>query len=97
MQPFFQAYLKRLLRMWQPHRLVFWLMLVFNVFSSVVAWLLHWLQPTGVALLVLVTFALANAAMGWWMLAILWRQSPDPPDSTAGASHVQSPADHQNR
>jgi hypothetical protein len=38
-------------------------------------------------LLVLITLlALTNAAMGWWMLALLWRTGAD--SSTSGDTHV---------
>ena len=82
-------------RLWQPQRGLFWLMLVFNVLSSVLAWTLHLLQPTGGLLILIMLLALTNAAMGWWMLALLWRTSADP--STSGDNHVQSPARQQDR
>ncbi len=81
-------------RIWQPQRGLFWLMLVFNALSSVLAWTLHLLQPTGGLVVLLTLFALANTAMGWWLLAILWRTSAEP--STQGDPHVQSPARQQD-
>ena len=81
-------------RIWQPKRGLFWLMLIFNVFSSVLAWALHLLQPAGGLLVVLTLLALGNAGMGWWLLAILWRTSAD---STSGETHVQSSARQQDR
>ena len=82
-------------RVWQPQRGLFWLMLTFNVLSSVLAWTLHLLQPTGGLLVLLTLLALSNAAMGWWLLAILWRTSADP--SIPGETHVQSSARQQDR
>ena len=82
-------------RIWQPRRGLFWLMLAFNVLSSVMAWSLHLLQPTGVPLLLITLLALTNAALGWWLLARLWRTSADP--STSGDPDVQSPARQQER
>lgn len=85
-------------RIWQPQRGLFWLMLVFNALSSSLAWALHLLQPTGALLVLLTLFALANTAMGWWLLAILWRTNPPPSakPSTQGDLHVQSPARQQD-
>ena len=82
-------------RIWQPQRGLFWLMLVFNALSSVLAWTLHLLQPTGLVLVVITLLALTNAVMGWWLLAILWRTSAD--SSNPGDNHVQSPARQQDR
>lgn len=69
---------RSLRRVWQPRRGLFWLMLAFNALSSVLAWVLHLLQPTGGLLVGLTLLALANAAMGWWLLSILWRESAAP-------------------
>jgi hypothetical protein len=82
-------------RVWQPQRGLFWLMLAFNALSSVLAWTLHLLQPTGGLLVLLTLLALSNAVMGWWLLAILWRTGAEP--STQGDHHVQSPARQQDR
>jgi hypothetical protein len=82
-------------RIWQPQRGLFWLVLAFNLLSSVLAWTLHLLQPTGLLLVLITLLALTNAAMGWWMLALLWRTSAD--SSTSGDPHVQSPARQQDR
>ena len=81
-------------RIWQPQRGLFWLMLTFNALSSVLAWTLHLLQPTGGLLVVITLLALSNAVMGWWLLAILWRTGADP--SIQGDNHVQSPARQQD-
>ncbi len=82
-------------RLWQPRRGLFWLMLAFNALSSVLAWALHLYQPTGGLLVLLTLLALCNAALGWWMLAMLWRDGAEP--STQGDFHVQSAADQQDR
>ena len=89
-------------RVWQPQRGLFWLMLAFNALSSVLAWALHLLQPTGGLLVLLTLLALSNAVMGWWLLAILWRTNPttqpatSTEPSTPGDSHVQSSARQQD-
>ena len=70
---------ERVRRLWQPRRGLFWLMVAFNVLSSVLGWTLHLAQPTGVLLVVLTVFALGNALMGWWLLSILWREGASTP------------------
>jgi uncharacterized membrane protein HdeD (DUF308 family) len=77
---------RSLLRLWQPRRGLFWLMLAFNALSSVLAWALHLMQPTGALLVLLTLFALGNVLMGWWLLSILWRESAV--NSRGEKSHV---------
>ena len=54
-------------RLWQPRRGVFWLMLGFNLLSSLMAGVLRSevLSPTGTALVGLL--ALTNALAGMWL------------------------------
>lgn len=82
-------------RLWQPARGAFWLMLAFNGLSSLLAWTLHLAEPSGPLQITLTILALANAAMGAWMLSILWRQSATP--SQGDRHHVQSATDQQVR
>jgi hypothetical protein len=82
-------------RLWQPGRAAFWLMLAFNGLSSVLAWTLHLAPPAGALFFVLTLLALANAAMGAWMLSLLWRQGAA--SSQGNPHHVQSPSDQQVR
>jgi len=79
-------------RLWQPRKPLFWLVIAFNVLSSAMAWGLHIAKPEGTLLVVLTLLALANTGMGWWLLWRLWNETPSP-----GETHVQSPADQQNR
>ncbi len=83
-------------RLWQPRRVLFWLVLAFNALSSLLAWSLHLLKPGGSLLVVLAVLALANAAMGWWMLALLWREGA-PPATSTGKPHGQSTARREDR
>jgi hypothetical protein len=87
---------QRVLRLWQPRRGLFWLMLAFNLLSSVLGWTLHLAHPTGAWLILITLFALANALMGWWLISILWRESAAV-SSEGEKPHVQSPAGQQDR
>jgi hypothetical protein len=82
-------------RLWQPHRALFWLMLAFNGLSSAMAWYLNLARPQGVLLVLLTIMALGNALMGMWLLWRLWAESPS--ETTQGDTHVQVPADRQER
>lgn len=86
---------RSLRRLWQPRRGLFWLMLAFNLLSSVLGWALHLLQPTGGLLVLLTLLALGNALMGWWLLAILWREGAVASRGTP--FHVQGTAGQQDR
>jgi len=66
----------RLRRVWQPRQPLFWLMCVFNVASSVMAWILHVAPPAGVAFGLLAGLALANAAAAMVLLVRLMAGAP---------------------
>lgn len=58
----------RLRRVWQPRHPLFWLMCAFNAASSAMAWVLHVAPPAGVAFVMLVVLALANAVAAMVLL-----------------------------
>ncbi|NMG74940.1 hypothetical protein [Aromatoleum diolicum] len=60
----------KLSRLFQPRNPLFWLMLVFNLLSSVLAWALRSYPLSSVGLVVITSLALANAFMGMWLA---WR------------------------
>lgn len=69
-------------RLWQPRRGLFWLMLLFNALSSVLAVLLRTLPLNEVGALVLGVMALMNVVMGLWAMKLLLglpRGTPDDP------------------
>ncbi len=70
----------KLARLWQPHRLLFWQMVFFNVMSSVCAWALRALPLNTVGLLLVGGVALLNVAFG---LAAMWLLLRDPPPADA--------------
>jgi hypothetical protein len=57
-------------RLWQPRRGLFWMMLGFNVLSSVCGWALRALPLNMVGLLLITGVALLNVAFG---LAAAWQ------------------------
>lgn len=77
-------------RLWQPRNPLFWLVVVFNLMSSAMAWGLHLARPEGVLLLMLTVLALANTGMGWWLLWRLWKQTPPAAD---GDGQAQTPGE----
>jgi hypothetical protein len=61
----------KLQRLWQPRRGVWWLMVAFNVFSSVLAWALRALPLSTTGTLLLGSLGLINALCGLWIAARL--------------------------
>jgi len=74
----------RLMRLWQPSNPLFWLVIVFNLMSSGMAWALHLLPLQGWWLGLLTLVALLNTVVGSWLLWRLWHEtapaSPPPSD-----------------
>ncbi len=62
-------------RLWQPQRLLFWQMLIFNVLSSVCSWALRALPLNGVGMAVVSIVALTNVAFS---LLAAWALLKDP-------------------
>ena len=60
----------KLSRLLQPRNPVFWLMIAFNVLSSVFAWVLRSYPLNTLGLTVVGALALANALAGMWLA---WR------------------------
>ncbi|MDZ4173778.1 MAG: hypothetical protein U1D36_04795 [Hydrogenophaga sp.] len=81
-------------RLWQPRMPLFWLVIVLNLMSSSMTSALMVMQPTGAMRGLLTLFAVLNTLAGWWLLARLWRETAP---ASQGDSHVQGPADQQDR
>ena len=64
----------KLRRLWQPDKPLFWLMLAFNVLSSLCAWLMRTLPLSVPALWLVGSVALGNVAFGLWAA---WRLVQD--------------------
>lgn len=60
----------KLSRLWQPDKPLFWLMLAFNVLSSLCAWAMRALPLSTPALWLVGSVALGNVALG---LLAAWR------------------------
>ncbi len=60
-------------RLWQPQHPVFWLMVVFNILSSLCAWALRSVSLPYPLMLVIALVAMGNVAGGlwcaWWLMA----------------------------
>jgi hypothetical protein len=75
--------LNKISRLFQPRNPRFWLWVALNVLSGVLGWMLR-TQPLPVGVMLLLAgFALVNAALGTWLMVMLWRTEPTaatPPD-----------------
>lgn len=75
----------KLSRLWQPTRLLFWQMVMFNVLSSVCTYAMRALPLNTVGLLLVAFVALLNVGFGLlaaWMLV----RDPPPPAQAGGSS-----------
>ncbi len=61
-------------RLIQPRNPVFWLMLVLNLLSSCLSWVLHTQELATAPMLVVAFFALSNAGIGIWLAIRLMRE-----------------------
>jgi hypothetical protein len=76
----------KLRRLWQPRRLLFWQMVMFNVLSSVCSWALRALPLNTTGLLLIGTVALLNVAFGLLAAWKLMQDEPTQPRSTDSTS-----------
>jgi len=68
-------------RLWQPRRGLFWMMLMFNVLSSVCTYVMRAHPLNTVGMLLLAFIALLNVGFG---LVAAWALMRDPPTEGAG-------------
>ncbi len=61
-------------RLWQPGKLLFWQMVVFNLLSSVCTWALRALPLSTLGMVLLASVALLNVAFG---LLAAWKLMQD--------------------
>lgn len=67
----------KLSRLYRPHDRRFWLMIVLNVLSAILAWVLRTWPLVPLASLVVAVFALGNAALGMFIMFDLMRDDAD--------------------
>jgi uncharacterized membrane protein len=67
---------QRLSRLYQPRNPLFWLMLVLNGLSPLLAWVVHNRPLNTAATLVVTCFAIGNAVLGMWFAWRLLREEP---------------------
>jgi hypothetical protein len=63
-------------RLYQPRNPLFWLMLVLNGLSPLLAWVVHNRPLNTAATLVVTCFAIGNAVLGMWFAWRLLREEP---------------------
>ena len=71
----------KLLRIYQPRNPLFWLMLVLNVLSYALAWVVQNRALNTLGMLLVGGFALVNALLGMWLLWRLMQTAPDRPQA----------------
>jgi hypothetical protein len=78
----------KLRRLWQPGRMLFWLMIAFNVFSSLFSYAMRALPLNSLGLVLAGSLALVNVAGGLWAA---WQLVRDPPLAQATTSPDPAP------
>ncbi len=77
----------KLSRLWQPRRLLFWQMIMFNVLSSVCTFAMRAYPLNTGAMLLLALIALLNVGFG---LLAAWALVRDPPPAQGGGSSAST-------
>ncbi|MDR7094684.1 hypothetical protein [Hydrogenophaga laconesensis] len=62
-------------RLWQPHRGLFWLMVLLQLLSSCIVLFVQITDPPDALRLALGVMALIDSLLAWWLAARLWRES----------------------
>lgn len=73
-------------RIYQPRNPLFWLMLVLNGLSPLLAWVVHNRPLNAMATLVVTCFAIGNALLGMWLAWRLLRDEPAAPPQNKSAA-----------
>ena len=68
----------KLARLWQPRNPAFWLMVVLNLLSTLLAWVARSYTLAPLAMLVVIGFAIGNAVIGMRLMWLLVRDQPPP-------------------
>jgi uncharacterized membrane protein AbrB (regulator of aidB expression) len=69
----------KLNRLWQQRTPTFWLMIMLNLLSSLLAWVARSYELAPVAALMVAGFAVANALIGLRLMWLLMREEPGRP------------------
>ena len=81
----------KLSRLWQPRRLLFWQMVLFNLLSSACSWAMRALPLNTAGLLLLAVVALLNVGFG--LLAAWMLVRDEPPQAGAASAGTASRAE----
>ena len=71
-------WLSRLQRIYQPASPLFWLMLLLNLLSFALSWIVQNRPLNALGMLLVGSFALANAIVGTWLMWRLMQTKPAP-------------------
>lgn len=70
------VWLSKLKRLYQPRNPLFWLMVALNLLSYALSWIVHNRALNTVGMLLIGGVALANAAVGTWLMWRLLQTDP---------------------
>ena len=69
----------KLARLWQPRNPAFWLMIILNLLSTLLAWIARSYPLAQAAALIVTVFAVGNALIGLRLMWVLMREEPTQP------------------
>jgi hypothetical protein len=72
----------KLSRLFQPRNPLFWMMLMLNLLSAALAWIVHNRPLNTPAMVIVGMFALGNALIGTWLMWRLVRDEPPTPPAS---------------
>lgn len=67
----------KITRLFQPRNPAFWLMLILNVLSLLLAWVIEHRRLNGMGLFVVAVLAIGNALWGLWLAWRLMKTIPE--------------------
>ena len=80
--------MKPLSRFIQPRSPYFWLMVMFNALTGLLAWVTQTMPLPGFLKVLIAVLAIGNGLLGYWALKLMLRTAPSiTPSATPSAAH----------
>jgi len=80
--------MKPLSRFIQPRSPYFWLMVMFNTLTGLLAWVTQTMPLPGFLKVLIAVLAIGNGLLGYWALKLMLRTTPSiTPSATPSAAH----------
>lgn len=84
--------MKSLSRFIQPRSPYFWLMVMFNALTGLLAWVTQTMPLPGFLKVLIAVLAIGNGLLGYWALKLMLRTTPS---AAPSAAHSATPSANQ--